>query len=314
MHTRFVYVLVSTPHDLFYEQTLVSISSLKRYNPTAKVVLVVDDKTDETLIEKRSSMKSLIEEKIVIPFPEGVANKQRSRRLKTNLRNIVMGDFLYLDSDTVVCDNLDEVDSFDFQIGMVWDSNHIFNKDKDRLVVDRAKLLGYDVSGELEYFNSGVMFVKDCEKTHEFFTEWHNEYLKAEIKGCVFDQPPLMITNMRHHAINAIDGIYNCQLFGGGFSYFNESKILHIYNVFGFVDFFRLSSSKFLLKIKEQNKLYPEDIVLLENPKKQFEGDYMIAFGKNLDFYHSACYHVFAFYPKKFQLLEVFSKLIMKLC
>ena len=132
MHTRFVYVLVSTPQDLFYEQTLVSVSSLKHYNPTAKVVLVVDDKTDETLLEKRASLQSLIEEKIVVPFPEEVANKQRSRRLKTNLRNIVKGDFLYLDSDTIVCDKLDEIDSFDFQIGMVWDSNHIFNKDKEK--------------------------------------------------------------------------------------------------------------------------------------------------------------------------------------
>jgi len=49
---KFLYILVSNEKDIYYEQTLVSVLSLRHYNPDAFVTLLVDDKTDKTLKDK----------------------------------------------------------------------------------------------------------------------------------------------------------------------------------------------------------------------------------------------------------------------
>lgn len=45
---KFLYVLVSNERDIYYEQTYVSILSLKHFNPTAFVHLLVDNLTFAT--------------------------------------------------------------------------------------------------------------------------------------------------------------------------------------------------------------------------------------------------------------------------
>ena len=49
-----VYILISNGDDLFYEQLLVSLYSLRMHNPELNVVVLVDEKTERTLHGKRS--------------------------------------------------------------------------------------------------------------------------------------------------------------------------------------------------------------------------------------------------------------------
>ena len=60
MKTSLVYVLTSSPSDLFYEQTLVSVWSARYWNPYMKIVLLVDDLTDETLVGNRTLFKRIL--------------------------------------------------------------------------------------------------------------------------------------------------------------------------------------------------------------------------------------------------------------
>ena len=108
---KFLYILVSNEKDIYYEQTLVSVISLRHYNPDAFVSLLVDDKTDKSLVGFRAGIKDLVNEYKVIMFDEKIGGLARSRLLKTNMRNLLEGDFLYLDGDTAFVDKLEvEVD------------------------------------------------------------------------------------------------------------------------------------------------------------------------------------------------------------
>lgn len=313
MQTKIVYVLVSSENGYFYEQTVVSVTSLRLHNPDAHVVLVVDDRTDATLVGKRSALDQLVTEKIVVPMEESLPNKERSRRLKTNLRNILKGDYLYIDADTIVCESLAEIDSFDFPIGMVWDGNKKFDQVKDYVAVERAAKIGYDVSSEEEYFNGGVMYVKDCPESHAFCGIWHEMYLKSEKLGVVYDQPALIVTNMlQNHLIKALDNEYNCQLFMGGISSFAYAKILHIFNAFGFVNFYRYSSRDFLRIVKRTGEFPKDEIKSLKYPKSQFAGEYALLHDTDLVYYHSALFHIFSRSPRTFRFLEYIAKFLLK--
>ena len=96
------------------------------------------------------------EEKITVDFNPEIGNKQCSRWIKTNLREYVKGDFLFIDTDTVITDKLDEIDDWDIDIGMVYDLNRItpttFHKKLFEKVYHQALPVG------VPYYNSGVSF------------------------------------------------------------------------------------------------------------------------------------------------------------
>ena len=104
--TKYLFVLTSSPKDFFCEQTLVAIASLRCHNPNAFVTLLTDDRTAESLMGKRAVLKEAVDELKVLSLDEKLSPMQRSRYLKTVMRNEVDGDFLYMDSDIAVVGNL----------------------------------------------------------------------------------------------------------------------------------------------------------------------------------------------------------------
>ena len=113
MQTKIIYTLVSENSDYYLEQALISVYSLRKHNPEATVELVVDKDTAATLVEKRSKIKEYVTSIVEIDVPREYDKKRRSRFLKTNLRQLVKGDYLFIDCDTVICGKLDEIDAFD---------------------------------------------------------------------------------------------------------------------------------------------------------------------------------------------------------
>lgn len=71
---KYVYVLTSTPKDLYYEQCLMSVFSLKAHNPNAQVQILVDNKTAEsfTAENKRDGLKKIGAEIISVDFDESM--------------------------------------------------------------------------------------------------------------------------------------------------------------------------------------------------------------------------------------------------
>ena len=105
---KYVYVLTSSEKDYFYEQCLISVVSLKKYHPDSEIVIFTDDNTAAGLKGFRSGIKKYAEIEVVA-CDAAYDQKVRSRLLKTSVRHLIKGDFLYIDLDTVIADSLEGI-------------------------------------------------------------------------------------------------------------------------------------------------------------------------------------------------------------
>lgn len=172
MKTKIVYVVASLDDDIYMEQAIVSAWSARHYNPDCRIEMVCDQDTFTTLESGiRAQYKNLFNDIHIREFQPEQNLMERTRWMKTTLREIIEGDFLYLDTDTVVCTDLSYVDGFDFDLGMVLDCNCDFPQTLvyDLVVPTMKEIYGLDVSKETQYYNSGVAFVRDCQKTRDFY-------------------------------------------------------------------------------------------------------------------------------------------------
>ena len=104
MKTKLVYAVVSGEKDPYLSQAFVAVYSGRRYNPNAEILLVVDQDTNDVLEMSLPNIKKYLDKVIVVNTPSDMSKMHRSRFLKTTLRKNIDGDFLYIDTDTVVCE------------------------------------------------------------------------------------------------------------------------------------------------------------------------------------------------------------------
>lgn len=88
---------------------LVSMFSLKKHNPDAEIILDTDKDTMETLNDDRGRLKQYVDEIKIADLPADMPEMQKSRFVKTTLVTYIKGDFLYLDVDTIILRNLEEI-------------------------------------------------------------------------------------------------------------------------------------------------------------------------------------------------------------
>lgn len=234
MKTKIVYVVASLNDDIYMEQAIVSAWSARYYNPDCQIEMVCDQDTFSTLGSGiRSQYKTLFNNIHVREFLPEQSMMERSRWLKTTLREVIEGDFLYLDTDTVVCADLSYVDEFDFDLGMALDQNCEFSSFIFReAVIKRAvRLYSVDISNEPKYFNAGIAYVKDTSTTRDFYGTWHKIwYSKRFEKEGLKDQSALAATNIKHdHLITEMSGDLNCQVMAS-IQYLHTAKIMHYFN------------------------------------------------------------------------------------
>lgn len=231
MKTKLVYVLTCAPEATYIEQALISIWSARYHNPDAHIVLLVDDKTNELLVGKRAEVLEYVTEKVVIPFEDANATMMyRSRWIKTQVRQLVKGDLLFIDCDTIVNKSLEEIDEVKAEVAAVPESNlpiADFHPSLYQSMVENAKKIGWDMPGEEYYYSSGVIYVKDTPMAHKMFQFWHQYWIQGGQIGINIDQPSLAKANIDcGHLIDRIDNKWNCIMF----TYprrANEANILH---------------------------------------------------------------------------------------
>lgn len=133
MRTKIVYALISDGNGLFFEKAFISAWSVRHYNPNVYITVVLDNKTRKVLDpEAYRNFSKLINEEIVVSFTDNSTNMEKSRWLKTKLRELVKGDFLFLDVDTIVCSDLADIDNSIYSVGFTWDFNCLFNVNPSR--------------------------------------------------------------------------------------------------------------------------------------------------------------------------------------
>ena len=267
MKTKVVYVLTSTEKDIYLEQTLVSIYSLRKYNPQVHVTLLTDTLTEKTLrYGNRIQILEFVDELIVINFPESLSGKIRSRYLKTNIRNYMDGDYLYLDSDTIVYADLSSIDDCVYNIAAVLDCHGALSENPYLgMIREHAKAVNNNLIKQDNYFNSGVMYVKDNNITRDFYKKWNATYNLSKDKVSCMDQPSFNKVNSDFNIVKEIDGIWNCQL-KHGFRFFRNVKIFHILTTNkhkdgDYLHLFQLDDFYMKLKNKDMNLSYLDKYV-----------------------------------------------------
>lgn len=218
MKTKLIYVLTCAPEATYIEQALISIWSARYHNPDAHIVLLVDDKTNELLVGKRAEVLVYITEKVVIPFEDSSATMMyRSRWIKTQVRQMVKGDLLFIDCDTIVNKSLEEIDEVKAETAAVPESNlpiADFHPSLYESMEENAKKIGWNKVGEEYYYSSGVIYVKDIPTAHKMFQLWHQYWIDGGKIGINIDQPSLAKANIEcGRLIQPIENKWNCIMF-----------------------------------------------------------------------------------------------------
>jgi hypothetical protein len=269
---KYIYVLTSDEKDYFLEQSLLSITSLRNKVKNPDVTVLVDDLTELNLIGKRSEIYKVAEIKS-IKVSDEFNKEQRSRWLKTSIRKIVTGDFLYIDCDTVIVDDLSDIAYLNVNLGSILDQHTLIENHplKKRFKVLDKELRFNSSLITNKHFNGGVLFCKDTPISHEFFNEWHKLWLFSVSKGIIVDQPSLNQANINlNNTITELDGIWNCQIEFNGLQYLNKSKIIHYFSSNRNEKPYLLANSGVFKKIKEAGYVPDEIKAYLEDTRSLF--------------------------------------------
>jgi len=300
---KYLYVLTSTDKDIYSEQAFISITSLRIHNKKAFVSLLVDDKTDKNLEARKFQIKEIVDEVIVKPFDETIKQHDRSRQLKTNMRNLVCGDFLFIDCDTIICKNLENIWSCEHNLAAIPDRHMNFNclGLYKEICSSFKKISKNKIPIEKIYFNSGVLLVKECKENVIFFNKWNEFWNLCKQKNIFYDQVSLAFTNAYFKfPIAELDGTWNCQI-QNGLNYMTNAKILHYFasNDLEYGNF----NKKIPMSLKISGFLTECDLQEIQNAKHKYPTPHLVISGNDYELFKCK---IFDLLSRRKKLLYVF--------
>jgi len=312
---KYLYVLSSDASDNYLEQAFLSIISLKIYMPNSFVSILTDDVTEKTLIDKRKNILEYINELKVIEIDPQFKKRARSRWLKTSMRRHIQGDFLFIDCDTIICEDLSEIEKTNADLCAVFNAHNLLNEQYNREnIFYYDKILGHNSTLLSDrYFNSGVIFCRDVPACHSFFDEWHKLWLNG-FSILLNDQPSFNQANYNlKNIIKELDGIWNCQIRTGGLAFLVNAKIIHYFATNNINDNpFTLADPSLLQNIKENGIIADNIIECLHHPKTCFYlHTQLLSNKKTIEIIFSRLFSIFCrFY--NFKLTKMFVKIFKK--
>lgn len=187
------YVLVSDGRGRYPAMAFVSASAARRLYPSARIVMVTDEDTPLRLRESHPQLLALFDHVAAPPTPMNGAHA-RGFYLKTRTRDVLTGDFVYLDVDTLPVRPFDDVFGRDFDLAMVQDRNHHCPIDPvfPHWEEPRMKKLGWEVP-LARYFNTGVIFSRDTPAARRVWAEWQRLWHESFATGDDWDQLALSV-------------------------------------------------------------------------------------------------------------------------
>lgn len=230
MKFKIVYVLTFDDSNYYLEQLMLSACSARTHNPDAEIIVVTDKESAATIDGWRKKLYNYADAVKSFELPSGLDKMLQSRWLKTNLRSIIEGDYIFLDTDTLVCDSLDDIGSFDGDIMMVREQHCLFHQKQDHKIIQNlcTQIAGKKWDTDI-YFNSGVIYVKDTDAAHNFYSRWHSIWNHSCSLGIKTDQQSLAVTIAEQPIVRELPQNYHCQLVYSS-EYFPTAKIIHYFN------------------------------------------------------------------------------------
>ena len=305
---KVVYIFTSSPEGCYLEMLLLSVYSLREHDPGREVDLVLDQDTFELLEEKRIP---LLEDVKMIPVstPPAFDGLKKSRYLKTGLRRIVEGDFLYLDIDTLICGPLGEIETIRAEIAAVSNENGPLTVHPQKLQ-QQSQLAGFGEQKNTPGFNGGVLFVRESEFTFRFFDIWRERWLQSVNRGVLFDQPALWQANLDTGClIFELSGEWNCQICSSvGPHYFKKAKIIHYYG-----SLYSFPKDFILPHLKPTGEMDDVAISIARKPQKDGFGIYHPSHVEVLKLLFSHLLYRLTDCPSAFRLLQHLSPRLSRL-
>ena len=197
------FVLTAKDLGLYPDMTAVAALSVRRLHPQAQIILVTDEPTARAIDRDSHALGKIVTG--IVVRPTGTEDPcVGARYLRTILRQLIKGDYLYLDGDTVAVRPLDRgwPDGADLAVARdrnQWGITPLALPGVEKL---RAKL-GWEFRMD-RYLNAGVMFVRDTPGAHAFYAEWHRRWEQTLSLGMWQDQFSLNITSTTDIATIAI--------------------------------------------------------------------------------------------------------------
>lgn len=283
----YVYVLVSGKNDLYYEQALMSTYSLRNLMPDANVILLVDDKTEDSInseVLKRGEIKKYVTKMISVNFDEKVSNVERSRLIKTSIPEYVDDDFLYIDCDTIIAEELSEIEKIPYKTAGILDGHVMLDEHiHKKYFLERDKKLGFHGTQAANCnINGGVIFARKSEESENLFKAWNEAWKYSAYKKHDFhDQSALNEANYRTGLkMQLLDGKWNCQPSHGGLAFLKDAKIIHYYSSEfsgkNYIPYYKLADKELQNRIKAEGKIPDEIKKMIEDPKFQFNKVHLI--------------------------------------
>lgn len=283
----YVYVLVSGKNDLYYEQALMSTYSLRNLMPDASVVLLVDNKTEDSINSdslKRAEIKKYVSKIISVQFDEKVSNAERSRLIKTSIPEYIDDDFLYIDCDTIIADDLSEIEKTQYKTAGILDGHVMLDEHiHKKYFLERDKKLGFHGTQAADCnINGGVIFARKGEESKNLFKEWNEAWkYSAYQKHDFHDQSALNEANYRTGLkMRLLDGEWNCQPSHGGLAFLKDAKIIHYYSSEfsgkNYIPYYKLADKELQNRIKTEGKISDDIKKMIDDPKFQFNKVHLI--------------------------------------
>ncbi|MBA2627318.1 MAG: hypothetical protein H0U85_04845 [Gemmatimonadales bacterium] len=186
---RICYVLTTEGEDIYALMTRISAASVRRLHPDAEIVLLCDPESESALRGAASPLLNLCDT-VVSVAPDIEGRMQRSRWLKSSLRNVIDGELLYVDADTVAVKPLAvEPAPGEHVLAALdgWDLDGTPIQGVHDWVWVLADRLGWTIPGF--YRNSGVIYFRDSAAARSLGQRWHEEWQRSAEVGCYRDQP-----------------------------------------------------------------------------------------------------------------------------
>ncbi|MFZ4401909.1 MAG: putative nucleotide-diphospho-sugar transferase [Bacteroidales bacterium] len=183
----FLYILTSNGKDEFIDMTYLSASFLRYLHTKANIVLITDSQSALIIKNSNHPLLKIINNVISIITPEGT-QKWKSRYLKSHMRELISGDFLFLDSDTIPLKPLDKL--FEIMLPIAAANNH--SKDISTNFISYEKKLYDDLQWSYpnkHYLNTGVMFWKEDAKAYKLSKLFIHKWEQSQFEGYHYDQP-----------------------------------------------------------------------------------------------------------------------------
>lgn len=171
-----VYAITSRGNDFHSVMTRASAVSVRLSNPGLPIVLAVDAQTDRDLQAAGDPLLGVVDERVVVPTVE-TDRLLVNRSVKLQLRSVLAGDLLFLDSDTLVRGSLAPVLGADAEVAGARNHSRPVRSEQVSARDQRAlEALGWATRPEA-YVNGGLLLMRDTPAARAFAEDWHARWL-----------------------------------------------------------------------------------------------------------------------------------------